>query len=229
VRRAGGLGWALAIWWAALAVGLLAAAPVIGSSGHPTALASKSKCKKKQRWKCAPKHYHLSANGFYRYSNGSQTFSAEIDLKKRRASGGEVDYTQEGGAVTVSASYTAESSDLLPGCHPVTYDVPQQKLSVPPAGLFDHTDLFLAFSLIGDDRNTYSLWVGDSLYPDLTLLQGSGRVTCDANGSSAPFVYYFEGSTRLITDRNPGRPWNRRLSGAGAYGGDSLKWTLTAK
>jgi hypothetical protein len=66
-------------------------------------------------------------------------------------------------------------------------------------------------------------------YPGLTLIQGSGRVTCNGDCSSAPFVYYFDGSPRLITDTNPGRPWNRRLTGAGAYGRDSLRWTLTAR
>jgi hypothetical protein len=61
-------------------------APAIGSSGDPTAVASKSKCKKKARWKCAAKRFHLSADGFYGYNSGSQTFHAEIDLRKRRAS-----------------------------------------------------------------------------------------------------------------------------------------------
>ena len=226
---AGRLNTALVCTLIALVTGLGAAGSAIASGDGPTAIASKGKCKKKQRWKCAVKRYHLSAEGFYKYNAGSQTFSAEIDLRKRRASVGEVDYTQEGGTVTVSATGSAESSDLLPGCHPVTYNVPQQKLTVPPAGLFDHTDLFLGFSLIGDDKNTYSLWVGDYLYPMVTLIQGSGTVTCDADGTSAPFVYYFNGSARLITEENPGKPWNRRLAGAGAYGGDSLKWTLTAK
>jgi hypothetical protein len=220
----------VAVWIIALAAGLLAVYPAAGSSDGPTAVASKKKCEKAARWRCSAKRYHLSAQGFYKYNRGSQTFSAEIDLRKRRASIGEVDYTQEGGTVTVSATGSAELSDQLPGCpSEVTYNVPQQKLTVPPAGLFDHTDLFLGFSLIGDDRNTYSLWVGDHTYPGATLIQGSGTATCDANGASAPFVYYFDGTARLITETNPGRPWNRHLMGSAAYGGDSLRWTLTAK
>jgi hypothetical protein len=226
---AGRLNTALVCTLVALVTGLGAAGSATASGLGPNASVSKGKCKKKARWKCAAKRFHLSAQGFYKYYSGSQTFSAEIDLRKRRASLGEVDYTQESGTVTVSATATAESSDLLLGCHPVTYNVPQQKLNVPAAGLFDHDDLFLGFSLIGDDKNTYSLWIGDYLYQMVTLIQGSGTVTCDANASSAPFTFYFNGSARLITDTNPGKPWNHRLSGSGAYGGDSLSWTLTAK
>lgn len=227
---AGRLNTALVCTLVALVTGLGAAGSATASGDGPTAFVSKGKCKKKPRWRCAAKRYHLSAQGFYKYHSGSQSFSAEIDLRKRRASLGEVDYTQEGGTVTVSATGTNEFSDLLLGCpSDVSYNVPQQKLSVPPAGLFDHTDLFLGFSLIGDDKNTYSLWVGDYLYQGLTLIQGSGTVTCDGDGSSAPFTYYFTGSARLITETNPGKPWNHRLSGAGSYGGDSLRWTLTAK
>ncbi len=111
--RAGGLRWSLvcALLISALSIG--AVGTVSGSNREPTAAASKKKKKKckKALWKCAPKDYHLSVDAVVKFATGSQVSTAEVNMGKRRASVGQVQYTQGGGTVTVRATWTSDFSE----------------------------------------------------------------------------------------------------------------------
>jgi hypothetical protein len=199
--------------------------PVATSSGEPTAVASKKKCKK-ALYKCAPRTYHLSADTVVKFPTGSQYSSAEVDLQKRRASVGQVQYTQGGGKVTVRATWTASFSSDLPECESgVTYNVPETTITVPKGGLFSPFDFFLTFYLLGSDKNRYDFIAGN---PYGNLEVPGGRATCDGDGSSVAITYFWVGPTKLQFTA-PGRPGARRLSGYKAARGDSVLWTMTRK
>lgn len=212
----------------AVAIGLGAAGGATGSSGDTTAVASKQKCKK-ARWKCAPLRYHLSAGGVVvDLPDFKQTWSAEVDFRKYRASSGEVDYAQEGGTVTVSASASKEYADTLPGCPTdVRYVVPEQKVKVPRRGL-NGSDFLLIFDLSGEDKNEYFLITGVTIAPELSNIKASGTVSCPGDGRSAPFSYDYIGSN-VVQTVGKGRPGSSPLRGSASFGGDSVNWRLTAK
>lgn len=211
-----------------VAIGFSATGGATGSSGDPTAVASKQKCTK-ARWKCAPSRYHLSAGGVVvDPPDFKQTWSAEVDFRKYRASSGEVDYAQEGGAVTVSASATKEYADALSGCPTdVRYVVPEQKVKVPRRSL-NRSDFLLFFDLSGGDKNEYFLITGVTTAPELSSIKASGTVSCPGDGRSAPFSYDYIGSN-VVESLGKGRPGSSPLRGSASFGGDSVDWKLTAK
>lgn len=216
-----------------LAVALALAVPIATSNGEPTAAAAKKKAKKckKAAWKCAPKIYRLSASGVIRETGGdTQTWSAEIDMRKYRASIGTVDYSQAGGTVTVSGSGTVSFSDSLPGCmSDVAYNVPQQKLSVPARGL-NNTDfgLFFDLPLLKGEKHEYYLNMG-YIQSEFSNINGTATVTCPADGRSASVPFAFTGSNE-IEGPWKGKPYGSTLNGsASSPGNDSVEWTLTPK
>lgn len=101
----------------ALALGLAATSPVSGSSGAPTAVAAKKKCKG-PLWKCAPKRYHLSATDIVgpgpQSAGFQENWSAEVDLVRIARSIGKVDYGTAGGTVKVSGSRATVCADGSP-------------------------------------------------------------------------------------------------------------------
>jgi hypothetical protein len=218
--------WLAAIWIIGLAATLLAVAPVAGSSAAPIAVASKKKCKK-ERWKCAPKRYHLSAGGTYSNPDYSEVWSAEVDLGKRRASFGEVDYAQDGGQVTVSGSGTGLSDVCLfaAGDSTTTYRVPQQKLQVPRGGIND-ADFGLTFKLIGSDKNTYGLSVG-AVQPELSNIKGTVIATCSDGTSHALEYAYINSIQTVMALVRRGKVGGGPLTGSAQGAGESLTWKLT--
>ncbi len=198
------------------------------ASGEATAVASKKKKCKKAAWKCAPKRYHLSASGVIHDSpDFTQTWSAEVDLRKYRASIGEVDYSQEGGTVTVSATNASPSG--APGCDDdITFSVPQQKIKVPRLGL-NSSDFLLIFDLLGEDKNKYFLTTGETLGPSLSNIQGTGTASCPSPAYTITLPYPYVGSNEAETIAR-GRPGGATLTGSAASaGGDSVQWKLTPK
>ena len=188
------------------------------------------KCKK-ALWKCAPKHYLLSASGVISESDGDiANWSAEVDMRKYRANIGHVDYSQAGGSVTVSGSGTASYSDSLPGCETdVAWNVPQQKLNVPARGLND-TDfgLFFELPLLKGDKNLYYLNMGD-IQPEFSNIKGTATVRCPGDGRSASVPFDFTGSNEIVGPWK-GKPNGSTLKGSeSSPGNDSVKWTLSAK
>jgi hypothetical protein len=205
------------------------AAQAVGSSGEAPAVSSKKKKKcKKAAWKCAPQRYHLSASGVIHDSNDfTQTWSAEVDLRKYRASIGEVDYSQEGGTVTVSATNASPSG--APSCgEDITFSVPQQQIKVPRLGL-NSSDFLLFFDLLGEDKGEYFLVTGETLAPSLSNIQGTGTATCPSPAYSVTLPYPYVGSNEAET-QGKGKPGKRVLTGSvTSSGGDSVTWKLTAR
>jgi hypothetical protein len=219
----------------AIAVGLAGVAPVAGSKGGsaeppgagPAAHSAKKKGKKckKARWKCAPKRLHLSASGIVSFENGSQTWSAEINMRKWRASVGQVQYAQDNGTLTLQASWVDDGPTYyLPECDgTVRSDVPRQTLKLPKGDGF-RFNAFLTFYLIGDRKNKYDFIVADNY----ELAEATGRQTCLSNGSQAAFPYWMIASNNFEV-LTPGRPSARRLKGSRAAGGDSIRWEIIRK
>jgi len=209
---------------AVLTIGLLVALPLTEATAGTTAVASKKKnCKKKARWKCAPKHYHLSASGVV---GGFEVWSAEINMFKWRASVGQIQYAQESGTLTLRASYTGDGPTYeLPTCGgDVRFDVPEQTMSLSKGDGF-RFNAFLTFYLIGDDvKNKYDFIVAD----DYQLLTATGTETCLANSSMASFPYWLISSNNFDV-LSPGRPGTPRLTGSRAVRGDTIEWTLTPR
>lgn len=218
-----------------MVVSLGAAGVVSGSADGPGAVASKSKCKKKSRWKCAPKRYHLSASGTFSSLTYSEVWSAEVDLGKRRASPGTVDYAQDGGQVTVSGSgtytYTPDACLGTPGASSgnATLSVPQQTLQVPRGGIND-ADFGLTFKLklfpSGIGKNEYALGVG-AVQPELSNIKGTATVTCP-DGSAHTVAYSYINTiqtTTVLVER--AKVGNSPLRGSAQGAGNSVTWKLT--
>ncbi len=211
------------------------AAPVAASSGAPTAVVAKKKCKK-AKWKCAPKMYRLSASGVIKESDGDVGFwSAEVDMRKYRANIGHVDYSQAGGTVTVSGSGTVPYSDSLPGCMTdVSYSVPEQKLKVPARGL-NNTDfgVFFELPLLKGDKNVVYVNMG-YVQSEFSNINGTATLTCPGDSRSASVPFAFTGSNEIIGPLEEGgwkgAPFGATLKGsASSAGNDSVEWTLTPK
>jgi hypothetical protein len=225
--------WAGIVALTALLAGIGGAGAAASLTGSRSAFTSATKCKKKARWKCAPKTYHLSASGTYANSSYREAWSAEIDLGKRRASPGEVDYAQEGGKLTVSGSGVTEFDDqcIFAGASgPATYTVPQQTLGVPPEGIND-ADFGVEFHLklrhrVG--RNEYGLGVG-AVQPELSNIKGTATVTC-SDGTSHTEEYAYINRIQLSTAIvRPAKVGSSPLSGSAQSGGSSVTWRMAAK
>ena len=147
-------------------------------------------------------------------------------MKRRRASLGEVDYSQDRGVVSFTADWTSESSDLVPGCQSdVTWHVPWSAAPGPSRGLFNGSDFLLFFSLIGKDRGKYSLIAGEG-QPELSNIHGKGTVRCPADHRFAHFRFDFTGAGNLpaVAHGKPGSDW---LRGRARGGGQELNWILS--
>lgn len=159
VMRARGLPGLLFCAALALAVGLASVGTVAGSTGAPTAVASKKKCKKGDLHKCAPKRYHLSASdtvGPGPQSAGIvENWTAEVDLVRIARNFARVDYGTAGGTVTVSGSRPTVCEDGSPA----TIRIEPQTIPVPPGpGYPSLGDFGVEFTLIataGFKKNTY--------------------------------------------------------------------------
>src|SRR5262249_817790 len=159
-------------------------------------VAPRKRCNK-PRWKCAPKHYYLYAGGFVHTDWDMERWHAHVYLTKRRASRGEVDYTQERGVVVFTGTWTAESSDRLLGCESdVTYHVPELAARVPNRGLNGSPDFALFFWRTGKGRNKYSLGAGNT-QGGFSNIHGNGTVRCPADGRITSFRADFTGSDGL--------------------------------
>jgi hypothetical protein len=219
----------LAIGLVALAAGLLAVDPVASSSSGPAAVASKTKCKK-ARWKCAPKRYHLTASGTYSNSQFTQSWSAEVDMRKRRAGPGEVDYTQDGGTLTMSATGIKDFDDhcLHEGSDgEATLNVPLQTVQVPPEGL-DEADFGVTFKLIGSYKNTYGLGVGE-VQEEFSHIRGTATVTCSSGSSHTHDFPYIDPARAVRALVAPGVVGGSPLRGSSQTRNSFVTWTLTAK
>jgi hypothetical protein len=170
----------------ALAAGLLAVGPVAGSSGSPTAVASKKKCKK-ALWKCAPKRYHLSATDTVGPGSQSAGFAenwkAEVDLVRYRRNIGHVDYSQAGGTLTISSTRTTE---CIGG--PGTIRVEPQTLPVPAEDL-NNSDFAAFFTLFGSDKNTYGGPLGVLGSGDSNIM-GTAIEQCPEGTRSFQFTFH---------------------------------------
>ena len=208
-----------------LAIAMALTVPVATSTGEPTAVAAKKKCKK-AAWKCAPKKIHLSASGVVAFrGGGSEVWSAEIDLRKWRASSGQVQYAQEGGTLTMRATWVARGPTYeLQSCgSDVRFEVPQQTRRLAKGDGF-RFNAFLTFYLIGDRKNRYDFIIAD----DYELLPVTGTQTCLEDSSQASFSFWFLRSNNFEF-LSPGRPGARRLSGSKSASGDTIRWTITKK
>jgi hypothetical protein len=201
-----------------------ATSPASGSSGGPTAVAAKKKCKK-ALWKCAPKRYHLSATdavGPGPQSSGfTENWSAEVDLVRVARSIGIVDYGAAGGTVKVSGSFATECADGSPA----TVRIEPQTIPVPRGPGYPFLgDFGVEFSLIGSDKNTYGGPLGT---------QGSGHSSLYVTAvSPCPEVgtYQTELTTPLAGMDGRGKP-GQVLRGSGVdnrlFQRHSFSWTLT--
>jgi hypothetical protein len=205
-------------------VATVAAEGAVGDAATgPVAVASKKKCKK-ALWKCAPKRYHLTVSGHYY----SEVFSGEVDLEKNRSNFARVEYSQKGGKLTMSDSYTGCCPIEFDMCGDGRWDVQQQTATVPRNGLFGHFDFALFFAKdLENGKWSYSV-LGGNPYSELNV---PGTVTCTSGasaGATAPFTYYFKGPLGVGNERR-GKP-GANLSGSDTYGSNnSLKWSLTRK
>jgi hypothetical protein len=212
------------------AASLGAAGPVAGSSGDPTAAASKKKCKK-ALWKCAPKRYHLSATDTIGPGSQSAGFvenwTAEVDLVRARRNIGHVDYGQAGGTLTVSGSFPTEC-EMGPG----TIRVEPQTIAVPPydPGSVDFGDFAVFFELRynGQGSNNY----GGPLAVDGTGHSSLYATALDPCPERPPtFPFNVVGPTRGGLE-GPGKP-GKVLRGSGVsktiFEHHSFSWTLTPK
>jgi hypothetical protein len=224
--RAGRNSGLVAIWLIALAAGLLAVDHVVGSSSGPTAVASKKKCKK-ARWKCAPKRYHLTASGIYANCCFTQNWSAEVDLGKRRASPGEVDYAQNGGTVTVSATGTGLDDHCTSSSGDATFNVPRQTVAVPRGGSND-ADFGVTFMLIGSDKNTYGLSVGD-IQPEFSDVKATVIVTCPEGTSHTHEFPYTDPDRDVRALVARGRVGASSLTASAHTRNSFVAWTLSTK
>jgi hypothetical protein len=206
-----------------IALTLALVAPVASSSGEPTAVTAKKKCKK-ALWKCAPEKYHLSVSGH----TGPQTYSAEVDLEKNRSNFARVEYSQRGGTLTVSTTYEGHVHfETIDQCSNGRFVVSNETTKVPRRGLFGDFDFALFFWAKGK-RWKYSV-LGGGVYSELTF---PGTVTClegASAGVTAPFTYYFHGPLGVGNPRF-GKPGAGGLTGSDTYGANnSLRWRLTPK
>jgi hypothetical protein len=208
-----------------VALTLALVAPVASSSGEPVAVAAKKKCKK-ALWKCAPKHLHLEASGVVDLGEGGkQIWSAEVEMRKWRASVGQVQYAQDSGGLTVQNSWSAPGPSYeLPTCTGnISYSVPRQTMRLPRGDGF-RFNAFITFYLIGDRKNKYDFIVDDAY----ELAVARGTQTCSSDSSQAQFPYYFKVSNNFEFLAR-GRPGARRLAGSKAAKGDTLRWAITKK
>jgi hypothetical protein len=209
-----------------LTIALALMAPVASSSGEPTAVSAKKKCKK-ALWKCAPKRYHLSVTG----RSGPQTYSAEVELEKNRSNFARVDYSQRGGKITLSTTYEGVPYEI-DMCSNARFVVSEATTQVPRAGIFGSFDFAVFFYLDLEKRKWRYSVLGGGVYSELTF---PGTVTClegDAAGVSAPFTYYLHGPLGVgsgpADEGFKGRPGASRLSGSDTYGSKhALNWKLT--
>jgi hypothetical protein len=202
-----------------LTISLGAVGAATGSAGDVTAVASKKKKCKKSLRKCAPKRYHLSASGTFTGGRGSQVWSAEIDLGKRRASAAFFPYAQDGGTVTVSEIGTTFDSHCT-SPDEATYTV-QQTLNVPSGG----RDFRLTFGLSGSNKNTYALAVG-APEPETSTIKGTATITCP-EGTSHTHEYAYSNLLADVIAR--GKVGGSPLTGSAQGRGESVTWKLTAK
>jgi hypothetical protein len=189
---------------------------------------AKKKCQKAP-WRCAPRRYHLEASGILApggVAYGHQTWSAEVELNRRRASLGEVDYAQVGGTVTLSATYEFDDCYTSPG----PFSVRGATIAVPPESL-NESDFKLFFSLLGKHKGTYDLVLG-AVQPELSNIQTTGAVYCPGGsryGTSFQYPYWFINSD-YIPSEGRGKPGKSPLTGSGSLPRvGSLKWKLTKK
>ena len=160
----------------------------------------------------------------------SEDWSAEIDLGKRRASPGTVDYAQDGGQVAVSGSGTFTYSH---GCLSLdgypTYNLPQQTLHVPREGLND-ADFGVTFKLKlnGIGKSQYGLSVG-AVQPEFSNIKGIGTVTCP-EGTSHTEEYAFINTIQTVMALvEPGKVGDSPLNGSAQAGFHTVSWSLTVK
>lgn len=133
--------------------------PVSASSDAPTAVASKKSCKGEDRWKCAPKRYHLSATdtvGPGPQSSGFvENWTAEVDLVRLRRNFAKVIYGTEDGTVTVSGSRSTTCEDGSSA----TIRIEPQTIPVPRGPGYPFLgDFGVEFTLVktsGFKKNTY--------------------------------------------------------------------------
>jgi hypothetical protein len=209
-----------------LAIGLVAAGPVTGSAGEPTAVASKKKKCKKALHKCAPKRYHLSVTdtvGPGPQSPGlAENWTAEIDLVRVARSIGKVDYGTAGGTVTISSTRPA----ICPNGDPGTIRVEPQTLAVPPGPGYPFLgDFGVEFSLIGSDKNTYGGPLG-TLGSGSSNMFGTAHEVCPEGTTS--FTFNFKGPLNGMEGKGK---VGKVLSGSGVdsrlFEHHSYRWTLT--
>jgi hypothetical protein len=222
--------WSIAVIAGAPLAGLVAVAPVAGSTGAPTAVEAKKKKCKKALWKCAPKRYHLSATdtvGPGPQSSGFvENWAAEVDLVRIARSIGTAVYGSAGGRVNVSGSYATQCADGSPA----TVRIEPQTIAVPAGpGYPFFGDFGVEFSLIGSDKNTYGGALGT---------QGSGHpdiyVTAIDPCPEGPGAFQTELTTPLALAGMEGRgKVGRALSGSGTdnrlFQRHSFSWKLTPK
>jgi hypothetical protein len=212
----------------ALATGLGVVGAATGSSGDPTAMASKKKKCKKALWKCAPKRYHLSATdsvGPGSQSSGFQeNWSAEVDLVRLRRSIGTVVYGSAGGTVRASGSFATQCADGSPA----TVRIEPQTIAVPAGPGYPFLgDFGVEFSLIGSDKNTYGGPLGS---------QGSGHsalfVTATDPCPDGPGTFQTELAAGRIGMEGRGKV-GKVLRGSGVFNTifqhHSFNWTLSPK
>ena len=95
-------------------IGVAATALAIGLGAGATAAVAKKSCRGEDRWKCAPKRYHLEAtDSIVPGPQGSlvENWTADIDLVRLRRNFATVIYGTLGGEVRVSGSFPITCPD----------------------------------------------------------------------------------------------------------------------
>jgi hypothetical protein len=231
-----------------LAVGVSATAVVSGAGGTPSAAAAKKKPKKckKARWKCAPKVYYLEAAGSYATPVFRLDWTAAVLLRKRRAGPGLVDYSQWAGEdpedcycagfVTMVGTGTGFDYDhCTTSGDDVMINIPYQKLKVPEVADPYLSDFALRFKLIGREKNTYGLGVGD-VQPETSNIVGTVNVICDDGTSHNDEFPYTDSALAVRALVKRGKVGSHFLSGrrdtrfetARGTAHDFVEWELRA-
>jgi hypothetical protein len=212
-------------------IAVSAAALTLGMAGGGATAVAKKSCKKPGQWKCAPQRYKLKASGTTTGSNGSEVWSAEIILGKRRASPGTIDYSQNSGKVTVSGSGFLSFDDHCTGFGKPAYSVPEQTLDVPRRPVYG-SDFGVTFSLTGDTKNKYAVGVG-APQVEFSNVKGTATVTCPEGGSHSHDYFYTSPFATVIPLIARGKVGSSPLRGSEQFGGSSLSasvtWKLIAK
>jgi hypothetical protein len=199
----------------------------------PTAVATAAKqtCRKAV-WKCAPRRYHLEASGIlapHGGAYGQEVWSAELDLSRRRASVGEVDYAQTSGTATLSLSSTYDDCWGDPG----TLNATEQTVAVPPEDL-NRSDFSLFFDLLGKDKGSYFLTLG-AVQEELSNIMGTGTINCPngiigMDGATTAQRPVWLINSGYIPSEGRARPGKSPISGSGwARATGSAKWKLTRR